>query len=338
MNLFDNATPARYKENFSDFELIGGEFHKWIRDNHARLKLNTSADWERFIEELDFFTKVYLRIRDAEKFFDEATKYVYYNAQLNFTLQSQTLMAPVCPEDDAATVTQKINLTARFLDLWINSRVTNFKKVDRNNIESYIYSLTKDIRRLPIVDLKRKLNECYDALHYDSNSAIQKLRLNLFTKKYIKNILARITDYIEKNTGKTPRYVEYMTATTNPFEIEHIICDHVERFSDEFSHEEFDSWRNSIGALLLLHRSTNASLSDSDYAQKLLKYCSTDGNVYAASLGEQTYRNNPQFRNFIDAHNLPFEPFATFGKAEISKRIELVVQLSNLVWNAEDFQ
>ena len=60
------------------------------------------------------------------------------------------------------------------------------------------------------------------------------LGLNRFTKKYIKNILARVTGYIEESTGVASNYCNYMnTQTKNPFEIEHIITDHYEWFTDE---------------------------------------------------------------------------------------------------------
>jgi len=329
---------AQYAEDNNDFDAIGGTFHKWIRDNHENLNLNTSADYAKFIDNFSFFAKIYKQIKHAEKIFSEDTKYVYYNAQVNFTQQTQLLMAPIFSNDTSTTVKQKINLVAHFIDLMINAKVTNYKSVDQRNIKDYIFTVTKDIRRLPIAELKIKLKQHYDALNYNSVDAINKFRLNQFTKKYIKNILARITSFIEEQTKVAPNYVNYMgTQTKNPFEIEHILCNDFEKYSNEFSRDEFDDWRDSIGGLLLLRKSINASLSDSDYSQKLIKYCSTDGNIYAASLGAQTYQNNPRFKNFIADNNLSFEPFDKFGKAEIQKRTALIIQLVNLIWNAEEF-
>lgn len=93
----------------------------------------------------------------------------------------------------------------------------------------------------------------------------------------------------------------------------------------------------SFGALLLLHKSINASLNDSKYDYKLSKYCSNEGNIYTESLGDQAYQNNPKFKKFIADNGLGFKPYAQFGKAEITERIQLLVQLVNLVWNAEMF-
>ena len=90
-------------------------------------------------------------------------------------------------------------------------------------------------------------------------------------------------------------------------------------------------------AVLLLHRSINASLNDSKYDYKLSKYCSNEGNIYTESLGDLAYQNNPKFKKFIADNGLGFKPYAQFGKTEITERIQLLVQLVNLVWNTEMF-
>ena len=338
MNLFGDEPLEIVAEKFSDFETISGEFHKWVRDNHRKLNLNTTYDYERFIEEFVYFVGVYFQIRTAEKIFANDTKYIYYNAQLNFTLQPLLLMAPICPNDNAETVTKKFNLAARFIDLWINTRVTSRKSLNYNTIQNYIFKIAKDIRGCSIEELKIKLKSHYDTLNYQPATVIYDFTLNKSNKRYVKNILARITSFIEEKTSGTPHYVDYMTTTADFFEIEHILCDHFERFTSDFADKnEFDDWRDSIGALLLLRKSINSSLSDSDYSQKIVKYCSTDGNIYAASLGAQTYQNNPRFKKFVTDNNLTFEPFDKFGKAEIQKRTALIIQLVNLIWNAEEF-
>lgn len=340
ISLFGNEYIENLREDFSDFAKISVEFHKWVRDSHKRLNINTPADYERFIEEFSYFVDVYRKIKDAENNFAESTKYVYYNAQVNFTLQPLLLMAPIAYKDDAATVTQKINLTARFIDLWINARVTSRKSLSYNAIQEHIFRTAREIRYCPIDELKSKLKMRYDALKHSPCAVISDFSLNKSNKKHVKNILARITSFIEEKIGQTSHYVEYMTTSSdNPFEIEHIICDHFERFTSDFTDKnEFDNWRDRISVLLLLRKSINASLSDSDYPKKREKYCSADGNIYAASLDEQTYRNNPRFIRFIKENNLSFEPYENFGKAEIEKRTQLVIQLVNLIWNTEDFK
>ena len=322
-----------------DFDIIGGSFHKWVRDEREKLGLRTAGDYEQFIRKFAKYADVYMKLRAAEGTFAEETKYVFYNAQVNFTLQAQLLLAPICFEDTWPVITEKMNLVARFVDLLIMSRVTNYRSVDYSTIKNYVFNVTKDIRGCAIPDLKVRLMQQYQNLAYDPATALPELRLNSFTKKYIKNMLARITGFIEEQTGVASNYCNYMnTQTKNPFEIEHIITDHYEWFTSEYvDQEDFRRWRNSIGGPLLLHKSINASLNDSKYDYKLSKYCSNEGNIYTESLGDQAYQNNPKFKKFIADNGLGFKPYAQFGKTEITERIQLLVQLVNLVWNTEMF-
>lgn len=323
-----------------DFDIIGGSFHKWVRDERNKLGLDTTVDFEMFIRKFAKFSEVYLKIREAETTYTEATKYVYYNAQVNFTLQPQLLLASVCHEDTWPIIIEKINLTARFIDILIVSRVINYRSLDYSTIKNYIFNVTKDIRLCNISVLKQKLLHQYINLNFKPENTLPFLRLNSFTKKFIKNILARVTSFIEENMGVASNYCNYINVQTrNPFEVEHIIADHYEWFTDEYvDQEDFRRWRNSIGALLLLHKSINASLNDADYSYKLNKYCSNEGNIYSESLGKVAYQNNPRFKKFIAENELPFKAYESFGKKEITERIDLLIQLVRMVWNEEMFK
>ena len=323
-----------------DFDIIGGPFHKWVRDERVKLGLNSSSDYSVFIDEFAKFSDVYMLIKNAEKTYDEKLKYVYYNAQLNFTLQPMLLLAPIRFEDNQDTIIEKINLTARFIDLYTTSRVTRYWSVDYSTIKNTVFNYIKEIRNMDVTALKAKLLDLYERLNYNPDDAIPSLRLNGFTKKYIKNIIARITGYIEEQTGVHSNYINYMNIKTkNPFEIEHIITDHYEWFTNEYTdQEDFRRWRNDIGALLLLTKSINASLNDQLYNYKLQKYCSNEGNIYTESLGDLAYVNNPRFIKFIKDNNLDFKSYSTFGKSEITERNKLVSSLIKLIWNDSMFR
>lgn len=324
-----------------DFDIIGGPFHKWVRDEKAKLGLNDNSDYEDFIKKFDKFANVYLIIKKAEAQFDESLKYIYYNAQLNFTLQSQMLLSPINFDDSMDIIKQKLNLVARFIDLLIVNRVANYKSVDYSTIKNYVFLVTKDIRNCTIADLKEKLlNQINNYQYHATVDALRLLELNGYTKKYIKHMLARITGFIEEKIEVENNYRNYVDIESkNPYEVEHIITDHFEWFTNEYSDQsEFKSWRNKLGGLLLLHKSINASLNDALYAHKLNKYCSVEGNIYTESLGELAYRNNPKFLRFIKDYDLPFEAHSKFGKEEISKRTELFIKLFSLIWNTKEYE
>src|SRR5262249_40121870 len=79
-----------------DFDLIGTEFHRWIRDHENDLDLIRSNDFARFVEQdFAFYTRLYLRIREAAEAASAGLECVFYNAQNKFTLQYPLLLAPV---------------------------------------------------------------------------------------------------------------------------------------------------------------------------------------------------------------------------------------------------
>lgn len=124
----------------------------------------------------------------------------------------------------------------------------------------------------------------------------------------------------------------------NSFEIEHIITDHYEWFANEYNDkDDFNNYRNNIGALVLLRKSLNASLNDNLYEDKLPKYASSESNIYAASLNDITYQNNPRFLRFINDNEIPLKSFKQFGKKEIVERNKALAVLMNMIWNEEMF-
>ncbi len=200
-----------------DFDIIGGPFHKWVRDERAKLELNKSEDFVLFVEKFSKFVKIYNYIRKAEVSFSEETKYVYYNARVNFTFQAQLLLAPICYTDTWPVIIEKINLVARFIDVLIISRVINYRSVDYSTIKNFVFNVTKDIRMVDVSTLKEKLQQQYINLEFNPSAALYDLRLNSFTKKYIKNILARVTGFIEEQIGVASNYCNYMNTNKKSF-------------------------------------------------------------------------------------------------------------------------
>jgi hypothetical protein len=303
------------------------------------LNLNTSEDYKKLIDSFDKFAKLYIKIKNCENNYNNDFKYVYYNSQLGFTLQSQLLLAPICYEDKDDVINQKIDLVSKYIDMLIYSRAINYKSCDYSTIKNYVFDLTKKIRRLSVNDLSKVLVDSYNSLDYNF-AGLEELRLNGFTKKYIKHMLARVTAFIEESCDTTSNFVNYVNRDLkNPYEVEHITPDHYEWYITEYSSPvEFTDNRNRIGDLLLLPKSINASLNDKKYDYKVKKYCSNEGNIYAASLGQITYTNNPRFTNFIRNNNLNFKPYESFGKEQIHERFKLVLQLVDLIWNVRNLK
>jgi uncharacterized protein with ParB-like and HNH nuclease domain len=69
-----------------DFDLIGTEFHRWVRDHEDSLGLVASHDYARFIEQdFAFYSRWYERLRAAAETPTPGLECVHFNAQHNFT-------------------------------------------------------------------------------------------------------------------------------------------------------------------------------------------------------------------------------------------------------------
>jgi len=162
-------------------------------------------------------------------------------------------------------------------------------------------------------------------------------RLNLWSKRYIHHILARITRHIEEQSGVESSFVTYVSREIKkPFEIEHIWADKYERHTDEFTtEEEFAIYRSRIGGLLLLQRGFNQSFNDEPYEGKVKRYFGQ--NLLAQSLDEQCYEKNPSFLAYIYRSGLPFRPHPTFKKADLDARQELYRLICEEIWSPSRF-
>lgn len=316
-----------------DFDLIGTEFHRWVRDHEVRLELEKSRDFLRFIDEdFAYYTRWYAHLRHAATQLIPGLERIYFNAELNFTLQYPVLLAPLRITDDDETAYRKIRVTAAFLDVLIHRRIWNFRAIDYSTMQYAMFLAMRDIRGLAVDDLVPTLRQRLDAEDetFETNSTF---RLHGMNGRQIHKLLARMTQFVETQSGMQSRYTEYAKrGGRDGYEIEHIWADHPERHEDEFAHpSDFAEYRNRIGDLLLLPKSFNASYSDLPYEQKVSLYDSQ--NLLARSLNQNAYHHNPGFLRFLQGSGLPFQAHPQFGKADLDDRQQLYIKLAECIWN-----
>jgi len=315
-----------------DFDLIGTEFHRWVRDQEDSLGLATSADFARFIErDFAFYGHWYERLRQAAEKPVTGLECVHYNAHHNLTLQYPVLLAPLRVDDDVAMALRKIRVVAAYLDILINRRIWNWRAIDYSTLQYAMFLVMRDIRGMDPGDLATLLR---GRLEEDGETfaANERFHLHGTNGRQIHRVLARMTDYVETQSGQPSRYAEYSQRGRGGYEIEHIWANHPERHTDEFEHpNDFRDYRNRIGGLLLLPKSFNASYGDLPYAQKRGHYLGQ--NLLARSLHEQAYEHNPGFLRFIEESGLEFEPHLEFRRADIEARQVLYRRLAERIWD-----
>jgi len=318
-----------------DFDRIGTEFHRWVRDASESIGLVESKDFFNFIDcDFNFYSRQYLRLIEASQKLVPGLEHVLYNAQHGFTLQYMVLLAPLKPDDSEEVIQQKLGVVARYLDILLTWRLWNSHLIAYSTMQYAMFLVMRDIRRLAPVPLAQKL---YDSLKKENETFVsnERLRVNQQNRYAMHRILARLTDYVETQSGLPSRYLEYVSEGKSRYEVEHIWADHHERHTTEFAHSaDFAEFRNRIGGLLLLPKSFNASYGDLPYDEKLPHYNSQ--NLLARSLNPQCYQHNPGFLRFGQDSGLPFKVHEQFSATDLEERGVLYQLIAQRIWNPDD--
>ena len=325
---------SQYTEGVDDFEHIGSEFHRWVRNRQNILGLTTSSSYADFIEyNFKFYSDWYYRLRAASKELTNGLESVYYNAQNSFTLQYPILLSPLRLEDTEEDILRKIQIGATYLDILIHRRIWNLEDIAQRAMVDPMCSVISKIRGVSCSELRDIFYASLQAeiLPFANNSIFG---VHGGNKRKIHLILARMTHYVERQSGNISDYTEYMKTGKNSYEVQHIWDNHPEWHVDDFPHGfEFEAYRDRIGGLLLLPKRTSVTHDDLSYVEKLNYYANQ--NLLAASLHEKTHKDNLGFQQFLQDSGLPFRPHTEFKKIDLDARQQLYLQLAEEIWSPE---
>ncbi len=195
----------------------------------------------------------------------------------------------------------------------------NKKLIRNNNLKSLGQNLIKETN-----NIEQKWDE------------INNFRLHRQNKKFVKHLLSRISSYLDVVVGKHNNYVSYHHPDGKQFEIEHIWGNKFKEHKDEFEQkQDFQEWRNSIGALILLPNGTNQSFTSDKYEDKIKHYLKE--NTYAQTLHPHYYEKNPNFLKSEKIQELDFKAHSEFKKKDIEERTELVKKICKQLWSTDYF-
>lgn len=332
--------PGKAGSENQDFEIIGTRFHNWFKDNHKSLfELESSDEFYKFFKyQLPFFVKWYTKIWIAQAKFDIDLQHLFYIKSWGIaeSLQDPLLLASIEYGDESNTIKKKLDFVARFIETLTVRRAINYKKFGQTSIKYTMFGIIKSIRSNDLRELS--LNLINEVNELDQKwDAINNFHLHGQNRKFVKHLLSRISTYVDSLASKDTNYVSYHSPKGKQFEIEHIWGDKFEEHKYEFEQkEEFQEWRNSIGALILLPNGTNQSFSSDKYENKLKHYLKE--NTYAQTLHPTYYEKNPNFLNSNVVSKLKFMPHNTFKKRDIMKREQLIQRICERIWDTDYFE
>jgi len=158
----DTIRPSKQGATNEDFEIIGTQFHAWIRNNSpGKTGLATAFDHYFFLRsDFDFFSSIYkdvyfFRIKPTEGL---ENIYITNFYSIADSLAYPLYLSPITKLDDEDIITEKIRLIGKFIDVFANVRTISGKAITQSSIRTSMYELVKSIRDSEVLVLKEKLN------------------------------------------------------------------------------------------------------------------------------------------------------------------------------------
>ena len=318
-----------------DFDRIGTEFHRWLRDAADTVGLKQSDDFYRFIDrDFDFYSRQYLRLIEAAQKPVAGLEHVLYNAQHGFTLQYMLLLAPLRPDDSEAVVVRKIGLVAQYLDILLTWRLWNFRTIAYSTMQYAMFVVMRDIRGLAPDALAHKLHD-FLGKEDETFASNDRLRMHQQNRYPLHRILARLTDYVETQSGQPSHYLDYVSEGQDPLRG----GAHLGR-PPGTPHRRVQPPRRLCRAPQP-HRRLAAPAQE---LQRQLRRPHLRGEATALQHPEPAgpfaasavLRAQPRLPTLFQESGLQFKPHPQFKKADLDERGVLYRQIAERIWNPDD--
>ena len=179
-----------------DFEIIGTQFHTWVKNNTKRLNLIHPEDYYYFIRsDFDFYSSLYLRLNQYKTKPIHEFNTIYINGFFTIadSLSYPLYLSPVSKIDDDNTITLKIQIVADFIDKYTNIRVLQNKTISQSSIRNSIYEIVKQTRNVELSELQRLLSTELQKQLSDTEIHYSVLPMN--NSGYYHYFYARIINY-----------------------------------------------------------------------------------------------------------------------------------------------
>lgn len=331
-----------------DWTTISKHCHRWFRDNRhkSHVNISTSEDVVNFIKSLDYYSQLRLRIKSYIDNFTPGYEAVSYYGNTG-SIPYHVLMSMIDVDDPDEKA--KLNLMASFMDYRNAQNAWNSRRgLDENTEVEAFNRINTRVRKNPeysdVNVLAWELKQIADRYKGFDTGRTPTTSRSTRHKQTIYMLLSRMTTFLELADNRQNPWDELMGDKTK-HEIEHVLAASYEKNVDTFSsQEELDAHRDKIGALGLLPKSINASLSDKPYEEKVEKYREHNRllGVLSKSLyreGTNTFENHPGLEQTKNRHSSLeplMRPYESFGRNEIELRTELFRELAKIIWDPED--
>ncbi|MEQ8572463.1 MAG: DUF262 domain-containing protein [Fulvivirga sp.] len=143
-----------------DFELIGTQFHSWVKNNPSKVHIKKPEDSYFFIRsDFDFFSNLYIKLFKMRSALHDGFEEMYCSSfyPIADSLTYPLILSPITKIDSAEEINEKVKIMSKFIDIYTAFRVMIGKAITQSTIRYSMYELVKSVRNLNTVELKEKL-------------------------------------------------------------------------------------------------------------------------------------------------------------------------------------
>lgn len=140
-----------------DFEQIGSQFHTWFKNNLKKIGLKQPSDFYYFVKsDMDFYSNVFLKIYKyrSDAYGEKDLFYVMSHYPMADSLYLPFLMSPISKIDSESSIDEKLEITNRFIDSYVNVRTLTHKTITQSSIRDSLYEMIKEVRECDISTLR----------------------------------------------------------------------------------------------------------------------------------------------------------------------------------------
>lgn len=337
---------AKFADNRKAGQRFDSDYHREIfkSDLNQQLKLDHNpAEVKAFLKGgFKYFTGLYVRLWKATQELSKKYHAVYYNS-LNELDTQFMLVLSACKVDDPEEA-KKIQAVSEGLDRMF-SLLQLQGCYDSNEFASRLFEVSAEIREQPassIADafekhLLAELEERRNAPVGRSFSypLFRPMSIDRLNTRFIRYLFGRVEVLLAQGMKQEMKHelrdLVTLRGAKNGFHIEHILSHNSQNLKHFDNDEErFEQERNRLGGVLLMKGKDNISSSNEPFSKKLASYANTL--YWNETLRADTYKSKLDFKAFMKATGLTFQPLKTFGPTELEQRHKLLFEVCKLIW------
>ena len=343
---------SKYANNYNEHKELGKHYHKTIymepfterigfKDTNNRTHIEKI---KKFIDEdLKFFSELYMRMHNNKKDEEKGLYFWFCIANEQSTSIHNLMISSISYNDPLQN--EKYELVSKEFDrLYTVLMLTN--SYESSAFVPQMADLAKNIRNATsldtisreflstiqtIIKTKRNKDNVDDIF---APALYENATYSNLGKKFLRYFFGRIDHYLSDEMQlPTVKYHGLIKQTTGQvvYHVEHILSRNEENVTWFTSEDEFEEYRDKIGALTLLKGPDNQSSGNERYQDKLITY-SNIGTLWARTLCSQYGHSNTGLQHFCERRQIEFKQYERYDARAIKERFAILMQLIKFIW------